>query len=188
VEAGGADGDGPVAVVTGASRGVGKGIAVALGEAGMTVYCTGRSAGGRPTYPGLGGAVDSTARAVDEAGGRGIGVVCDHRDDAQVTDLFARVAREHGRLDLLVNNVWGGYAAYHEGRPEDMEGPFWRQPISLWDDMFAAGVRAHYVATALAVPLLAPGALVVTVSFFPGGYPGRATRWRTAWRRPPTTG
>jgi NAD(P)-dependent dehydrogenase (short-subunit alcohol dehydrogenase family) len=162
-----------IAVVTGASRGVGKGIAVALGATGATVYCTGRSSG-RPTYPGLGGTVEETARAVDEAGGRGVPVACDHTDDAQTAALTARVRAAHGRLDVLVNNVWGGYAAYHEGRHTDMSGPFWEQPLRVWDDMFTAGVRAHYAATVLAAPLLAPGALVVTVSFFVGAYPSPA--------------
>ena len=160
-----------VAVVTGASRGVGKGIAVELGAAGHVVYVTGRSTGGRVTYPSVGGTVEETARAVTAAGGRGVGVACDHTDDAQVAALFDRVRRDSGGLDVLVNNVWGGYAAYHDDRHADMSGPFWEQPLRVWDDMFAAGVRAHYAATVLAVPLLRPGSLVVTVSFFPGSYP-----------------
>jgi NAD(P)-dependent dehydrogenase (short-subunit alcohol dehydrogenase family) len=159
-----------VAVVTGASRGVGKGIAVALGEAGHTVYVTGRSTDSNVTFPQVGGTVEQTAREVTEAGGRGVPVVCDHTDDDPVAALFDRVRDEHGHLDLLVNNVWGGYAAYHEDRPQEMAGPFWEQPLRVWDDMFTAGVRAHYAATVLAVPLLRPGALVVTVSFFPGSY------------------
>jgi len=159
-----------VAVVTGASRGVGKGIALALGAAGHVVYVTGRSAGDRVTFPAVGGTVDETARAVTAAGGTGVAVACDHTDDGQTAALFERVRAEQGGLDLLVNNVWGGYAAYHEDRHTDMEGPFWEQPLRVWDDMFTSGVRAHYAATVLAVPVLRPGALVVTVSFFPGSY------------------
>jgi dehydrogenase/reductase SDR family member 1 len=161
--------DRPVAVVTGASRGVGKGVAVALGEAGMVVYCTARSVDA-PTYVHLGGTVRQTAEEVTAAGGVGIAVGCDHTDDGQVRAVFDRVERDHGRVDVLVNNVWGGYAAYHEDRFTDIDGPFWASPLSVWDDMFGAGVRAHYVASVLAVPLMGPGGLIATVSFFPGTF------------------
>jgi len=159
------------ALVTGASRGVGKGVARALGAAGYTVYVTGRSTDGNITYPAVGGSVDQTAREVTEAGGRGVPVACDHTDDAQVAAVLDRVRDESGGLDVLVNNVWGGYASYHEDRHTDMAGPFWEQPLKVWDDMLTSGVRAHYTATVLAVPLLRPGALVATISFFPGSYP-----------------
>ena len=158
------------AVVTGASRGVGKGIARALGAAGHEVYVTGRSTGSGVTHPVVGGTVEQTAAEVDAAGGRGVPVVCDHTDEDQVRALFDRVAGQSDGLDLLVNNVWGGYAAYHEDRYADMSGPFWSQPLQVWDEMFQAGVRAHYAATVLATPLLRPGGLVVTISFFPGSY------------------
>ena len=158
-----------VAVVTGSSRGVGKGVAIALGGAGMVVYGTGRSTG-TPTYPRLGGTVEQTAAEVTAAGGVGIGVACDHTDDDQVRDLFDRVRRDHGRVDILVNNVWGGYAAYHEERFADIDGPFWEAPPALWDEMFTAGVRAHYVASALAVPLMGAGGLIANVSFFVGSH------------------
>jgi NAD(P)-dependent dehydrogenase (short-subunit alcohol dehydrogenase family) len=143
---------GRVAVVTGASRGVGKGIALALGEAGATVYVTGRSdAGG--TTEGLPGTVRDTAEAVTQGGGRGIPVRCDHAADAEVEALFARVTQEQGRLDLLVNNVWGGYEQL------DWSGfaaPFWEQPLRHWSGMFESGVRAHLAASRLAVPLMLP--------------------------------
>ncbi|TFH29623.1 MAG: SDR family NAD(P)-dependent oxidoreductase, partial [Myxococcales bacterium] len=93
-----------VAVVTGASRGVGKGIAIALGAAGATVYVTGRSQEGGKNHP-LGGTVDSTAEAVTAAGGQGVAVQCDHSDDHQVRGLFERVTDEQQRLDILVNNA-----------------------------------------------------------------------------------
>ena len=86
-----------------------------------------------------------------------------------------------------MNNVWGGYAAYHEDRFGDLDGPFWTSPLSVWDDMFVAGVRAHYVASALGVPLMVAGGLIVNISFFPGTY-SATTRSPTAWRRPLTTG
>ena len=143
---------GRVAVVTGASRGVGKGIALALGEADATVYVTGRSdAGG--TTEGLPGTVGETADTVTKRGGHGIGVRCDHTADAEVEALFARVAQEEGRLDLLVNNVWGGYEQHDLAR---FVAPFLEQPIRHWSGMFESGVRAHLVATRLAVPLMLP--------------------------------
>jgi NAD(P)-dependent dehydrogenase (short-subunit alcohol dehydrogenase family) len=141
-----------VAVVTGASRGVGKGIALALGEAGATVYVTGRSESGGTTE-GLPGTIQDTAEAVTRRGGRGVAVRCDHTADAEVEALFARVAQEQGRLDLLVNNVWGGYEQHDWSR---FTAPFWEQPSRHWPGMFEAGVRAHLLASRLAVPLMLP--------------------------------
>jgi NAD(P)-dependent dehydrogenase (short-subunit alcohol dehydrogenase family) len=141
---------GTVAVVTGASRGVGKGIALALGDAGATVYVTGRSEEGRTTE-GLPGTVCDTADAVTQRGGHRVPVRCDHTADAEVKALFARVTQEQGRLDLLVNNVWGGYEQFdwsHFG------APFWQQPLGHWSGMFECGVRAHLAASGLAVPLM----------------------------------
>lgn len=143
---------GRVAVVTGASRGVGKGIALALGDAGATVYVTGRSATDGTTE-GLPGTIGETAEAVTQRGGQGIAVRCDHTADAEVEVLFARVSREQGRLDLLVNNVWGGYEQFDWAR---FTAPFWEQPLRHWAGMFEAGVRAHLTATRLAVPLMLP--------------------------------
>lgn len=142
-----------VAIVTGASRGVGRGIALALGDAGATVYVTGRS-DERGTTENLPGTIRETADAVTERGGRGIAVYCDHTSDADVEALIARLHKEQGRLDVLVNNVWGGYEQY------DWAGflaPFWEQPMHFWSRMFDAGVRAHLLTTRLAVPLMLSG-------------------------------
>jgi NAD(P)-dependent dehydrogenase (short-subunit alcohol dehydrogenase family) len=94
----------------------------------------------------------------------------DHTDDAQTAAVVARIEREAGRLDVLVNNVWGGYETLHDGAYEAYQAPFWTQPLSIWDSMFAAGVRAHYAATALAAPLVirTGGGLVANVSFLAG--------------------
>src|SRR5687768_9976146 len=143
-----------VALVTGASRGAGRGIALELGAAGATVYVTGRSVAAGPTTDNVPGTVDDTARDVTERGGRGIAVRCDHTVDADVESLFARIGADHGRLDLLVNNVWGGYEN-SECRPLPMR-PFWEQSLDQWDGMFTAGVRAHLTASRLAVPLMLP--------------------------------
>jgi NAD(P)-dependent dehydrogenase (short-subunit alcohol dehydrogenase family) len=155
-----------VAWVTGASRGVGRGIAVALGRVGWTVFVTARSsAGGRTGH--LPGTVEATAEAVTAAGGEGVAIRCDHRDDSAVAAVAARIAAAHGRLDLLVNNVWGGYERLNAGAWQEWNAPLWEQPLDLFDAMFAAGVRAHYVALAHSAPLLigTPASLVVTVSF-----------------------
>ncbi|PSL12026.1 NAD(P)-dependent dehydrogenase (short-subunit alcohol dehydrogenase family) [Marinobacterium halophilum] len=153
-----------VAVVTGASRGVGKGIAIALGAAGMTVYITGRSATrsdmqlcGQP----LPGTLAETAAAITAAGGQGIAVPCDHSDDAQVRALFEQVREEQGRLDLLVNNA----IALHENLIDP--GPFWDKPLDM-TAMLDVGLRSSYVASYYAAPLLlqtGTGLVVFTSSY-----------------------
>src|SRR5690606_27059674 len=122
-----------VALVTGASRGAGKGIALALGEAGTTVYVTGRT--GTPGGSDLPGPVAETAAQIDERGGTGIPVVCDHSRDEQVEALFARVEREHGALDVLVNNAF----TIHPDLTR--KGPFWEKSLAL-QDMFDVGMRS----------------------------------------------
>jgi NAD(P)-dependent dehydrogenase (short-subunit alcohol dehydrogenase family) len=143
-----------VALVTGASRGAGRAIAAELGAAGATVYLTGRSVAGGPTTDNVPGTIDDTAREVIERGGRGIAVRCDHTVDAEVESLFDRVRGDHGKLDLLVNNVWGGYED-SACRPLRLV-PFWEQSLHQWDTMFTAGARAHLTASRLAVPLMLP--------------------------------
>jgi NAD(P)-dependent dehydrogenase (short-subunit alcohol dehydrogenase family) len=161
-----------IALVTGASRGAGRAIAVELGTAGATVYVTGRSIRGGPTTDNVPGTVDDTAQAVSARGGRGIAVRCDHTVDTDVESLFDRIRSDHGRLDILVNNVWGGYEN-PDCRPLPMV-PFWEQPLQQWDRMFDAGVRAHLTASRLAVPLMLPqrrGLIVsTTANLEPLGY------------------
>src|SRR5215217_1277309 len=128
-----------VALVTGASRGAGRGIALELGGAGAVVYVSGRSVDGGSTTNNVPGTIDETAREVTERGGRGIAVRCDHTVDADVESLFGRVRDDQGRLDILVNNVWGGYEN-SECRPLPLV-PFWEQSLQQWDRMFTAGVR-----------------------------------------------
>jgi NAD(P)-dependent dehydrogenase (short-subunit alcohol dehydrogenase family) len=151
---------GTVSVLTGASRGIGRGIAIGLGEAGATVYVTGRSTSAAPGN--LPGTVEQAAAEVTAAGGRGIAARCDHRDDAQVAAVFARVLAEQGRIDVLVNNafgsppqgvLWGG-------------GPFWTLPIPLWDDLIDVGLRSHFIAAAhAAAAMVARGrGLIVNVA------------------------
>jgi dehydrogenase/reductase SDR family protein 1 len=148
---------GKIALVTGASRGVGKGIAQELLAADATVYITGRTA-----------ADMAYVAAESSSGAKGMAIVCDHRDDEQVRVAFRRIADEHGRLDILVNNVWGGYENMLENGQFTWSKPFWEQPLWRWDAMFQAGVRAHYLASQLAVPLMlaAGGGLIVNISFW----------------------
>ena len=148
---------GRVAVVTGASRGIGKGIALELGAAGATVYLTGRTT----TAGRLPGSVNATAEQIAELGGRGVGLVCDHGDDEAVRTLFDRVAEDEGRLDILVNNVYNSPAAARW-----LGKPFWEVPPKAWDETFVIGVRSHYVAAVMAAPLLlgSGAGLIVNVS------------------------
>ena len=159
---------GRVALVTGASRGVGKGIAVGLGEAGATVYLTGRTVQQGASRGGLGDTLFAAAAEVTRVGGQGIAAPCDHTDDEQVRALFDRIKAEQGRLDILVNNVWGGYEHFYDGTQFWEEQGFWTMPLARWDKSFAAGVRAHYVASVFAAPIMiSQGAgLIVNVSFF----------------------
>lgn len=150
-----------IVVVTGASRGAGKGIAVALGGTGATVYVTGRSR--REGDSPLPGTVAATAQAVTAAGGEGIAVHCDHSDDEQVKQLFEQIHEEQGRLDILVNN------ATHLHDALTASGPFWEKPLDL-TDIWDVGMRSHYTAAWHAASLLLANGegLIVNTSSFGG--------------------
>ncbi|MCB1689786.1 MAG: SDR family NAD(P)-dependent oxidoreductase [Halioglobus sp.] len=152
---------GKVALVTGASRGIGKGIALALAEHGATVYVTGRTV--TPgVYP-LPGTVGETAAEVERRGGKGIAVPVDHGDEQQVEALFDKIQREQGRLDVLVNNAFA--------LPEDLTEPksFWEKPLSYWD-MVEVGVKSNYVAAWHAARIMVPqqSGLIVATSGYVG--------------------
>lgn len=149
---------GKVAIVTGASRGIGKGCALELGASGATVYVTGRSVS-ESDHP-LPGTVGATAAEIDAIGGSGVAVACDHRDDDAVARLFDRVAAEHERLDVLVNNAFIV--------PDELTSglPFWEVPLSNWDDMIDVGTRSAYVASVFAARQMVPAhaGLIVNIS------------------------
>ena len=152
---------GKVALVTGASRGVGRGIALALADEGATVYVTGRTV--TPgSYP-LPGTVGETAAEVSQRGGHGVAVQVDHANDAQVAALFDQIGREQGRLDVLVNNAFS--------LPEDLTTPqpFWEKPLSNWE-MVDVGVRSNFVAAWHAARLMVPrkSGLIVATSGYVG--------------------
>lgn len=152
---------GKVAVVTGASRGVGKGCALALGGEGATVYVTGRTVS--PGAHALPGTVGETAAEIDRRGGRGIAVRVDHANDEDVAALFARVEREQGRLDILVNNAFA--------LPDNLTDPepFWEKSLALWQ-MVDVGVRSNYVAAWHAARIMVPrkSGLIVSTSGYVG--------------------
>ena len=126
---------GQVAVVTGGSRGVGKGVAAEMARQGARVFVTGR-----------------TESDLQQIGEGTVGIRCDHSVDTDVIAAFERIAREADGIDILVNNVWGGYERMVNNGEFTWMKPFWEQPLWRWDAMFAAGVRAHYQASQLAAP------------------------------------
>jgi NAD(P)-dependent dehydrogenase (short-subunit alcohol dehydrogenase family) len=149
-----------VALVTGGSRGAGRGIAVELAKAGATVYVTGRSLDqNSPDQPGT---LNETISLMTATGGKGIPVQCDHTRDADTEAVIERIRREQGRLDILVNNVWGGNQL-----PITSE-PFWEQSLQHWDHMFTAGVRAQLATNHFAIPLLreGTGGIIIHTTFW----------------------
>jgi NAD(P)-dependent dehydrogenase (short-subunit alcohol dehydrogenase family) len=159
-----------IAIVTGASRGIGRGIALSLGDIGATVYVTGRTTAGSTPSDGAPGTVDETAALVTERGGRGIAVRCDHTDYSDVRQLIRRVGEETDRqLDLLVNCAWGGYEAYdHAG----FAAPFWEHDLDAkWTVMFESGLRPTLATTHAAIRLflLSGGGLIVNIAAWDRG-------------------
>jgi len=141
----------PVALVTGASRGVGRGVAIALADAGFTVFGTGRTINAAQLPA-------SVTR-----------LPCDHERDEETGTVFARISEAAGTLDLLVNSAWGGYERMVEGGAFTWSLPFWQQPLHRWTSMMDAGVRAAFVCSAHAARLMVPRGrgLIVNISFWP---------------------
>jgi NAD(P)-dependent dehydrogenase (short-subunit alcohol dehydrogenase family) len=171
--------DGRVAVVAGATRGAGRGIAAALGEQGATVVCTGRSSRHRrlqSDYTGRPETIEETADLVRECGGVGIALAVDHLDDEQVGDLARYVRTELGRLDVLVNDIWGGEQLM--GPPPTWGRPMWELDLDTGLRMLALGVETHLRTSHALLPILAerPGGLVVEVNDGTVGY--NATHFR----------
>ena len=155
---------GKIAVVTGASRGAGRGIAFQLGSAGATVYVTGRSVEGATT-DNRPETIEETADGVTSRGGKGIAIQCDHTSDIDVRNLFEQIEREHGRIDILVNSVFGGSES---SLPSGDGRHFWERPLEHWDAMMVAGPQAYLLTTRYAVPLMAQHhkGLIVNITFF----------------------
>jgi NAD(P)-dependent dehydrogenase (short-subunit alcohol dehydrogenase family) len=161
---------GRVALVSGASRGLGKAIALELAAAGAHVVCTGRSTAQQPTQdkvPGL--TIDAVEDEIQTSGGSAEAVRCDHTDPSQVDELIRAVQDRHGRLDILVNNAWGGYEQMVDAAGRfTWPLPFWEQPAVRWDLMIDAGVRAAFVASQHAARQMVADrrGLIVNVSFW----------------------
>jgi NAD(P)-dependent dehydrogenase (short-subunit alcohol dehydrogenase family) len=164
-----------VALVTGASRGAGAAAAAVLGEGGATVYVTGRSSRAGTRTEGLPGTVEDSAEAVTRRGGRGIAMVCDHTDPAQVERLVARIAADHGRLDVLVNDVWGAEHLF------GWDTPVWEHDLDDGLRLLRLAVDTHLITSHHALPLLLrePGGLVVEVTDGTAEY--NATRYRVSF-------
>jgi NAD(P)-dependent dehydrogenase (short-subunit alcohol dehydrogenase family) len=151
---------GKVALVTGATRGAGRGTAVALGEAGATVYCTGRTTRQRRSEYDRAETIEETAELVDAAGGNGIAVEVDHLQPAQVEALVARIDAEQGRLDLLVNDIWGGE------KLAEWNTPIWEHDLDRGLRMLRLAIDTHLITSHFALALLVrrPGGLVVEMT------------------------
>ena len=150
---------GKIALVTGGTRNVGKGIALALGEAGATVYVTGRSI------------TKSDVKGITNIGGKGISVVCNHENDDEVKAVFDLIEKNEGKLDILVNNAWGGYNRLRNRKTYSgfkWKAPFWEQPTDLWEEMNNVGVRSNYISSIYAANLMLKQkhGLIVNISFY----------------------
>jgi len=152
--------EGRVALVAGATRGAGRGTAVALGEAGATVYCTGRTTREQRSEYGRPETIEETAEQVTAVGGTGIAVQVDHLERGQVADLVARIDAEQGRLDVLVNDVWGGDPLFA------WDTPLWRHDLDKGLRLLRLAVETHVITSHYALPLLIrrPGGLVVEMT------------------------
>ena len=156
-----------VCLVTGASRGIGKGIALALGKAGHKVYITGRTKVATKKSP---VAMDTTAAEINKAsistGGRCIPIICDHADDESTKNVFDRIMKENGRLDILVNNAYAAVNAILETSKQK----FWEKDLSVWNASHNVGLRSHYVCSVFASKIMVPRneGLIVNISSFGG--------------------
>ncbi len=141
--------NGKVALVTGASRGIGKGTAIALAKEGVKVYITGRTTEENASSSNLPGSIYTTEREINDRYGTCIAIKCDHTQDEQTERVVNKIQTENSTVDILVNSVWGGYEYYTDGSTFWTEKGFWDMPFQRWDKMFDAGVRAHFITSSL---------------------------------------
>lgn len=159
-----------VALVTGASRGIGRGIALAFLAKGMTVHVTGRTVtdAQAAVHPQLEGSLDGLRAEAKDLPGELVVQVCDHADDLQTEAAVASALRHSGKIDILVNNAWPGYESMVEGDDYTWEQPFWEQPVWRWDAMVGVALRTSFVASRATAPnmIARKTGLIVNISFW----------------------
>jgi NAD(P)-dependent dehydrogenase (short-subunit alcohol dehydrogenase family) len=163
--------EGKIALVTGASRGAGRGIALELALAGCMVYITGRSRRGKSVtqYPDL--TLDDTKEIIEKAGGKCEILECDHSQEREIRSVFETISRNEDTLDILVNNVWAGYTDKNfqlDIITDNFTDSFWEQPLYRWDHMFQISLRSHFICSQEAAKLMTPNksGLIVTTGFW----------------------
>jgi Dehydrogenases with different specificities (related to short-chain alcohol dehydrogenases) len=160
--------NGKIAFVTGATRGIGKGIVIALAKAGACVYFTGRTIDEGKGAVSLAGSLTQTEKEARQYHKEVYAIKCDHTIDEETQAAVRRIIDEKGRIDILVNNVWGGYECFNDGTQFWLEREFYTIPVRRWDKMFHAGIRAHYVTSSFVAPIMAEqgSGLIINISFW----------------------
>jgi len=162
---------GEVALVTGASRGAGRGIALELALAGCRVYITGRSRRGKPVTQYSDLTLDDTKEVIEREGGECEILECDHSQESEIRSVFKTIAQKETNLDILVNNVWAGYTDRNfqlDIETDNFTAKFWEQPLYRWDHMFQISLRSHFICSQEAAKLMIPNkaGLIVTTGFW----------------------
>lgn len=163
--------EGKIALVTGASRGAGRGIALELSLAGCKVYITGRSRRGKSITQYSDLTLDDTKEIIEKAGGECESLECDHSQESDIKSVFKTIAQKEDRLDILVNNVWAGYTDKNfqlDIETDNFTAKFWEQPLYRWDHMFQISLRSHFICSQEAARLMIPkkSGLIVTTGFW----------------------
>ncbi|MFW9848604.1 MAG: SDR family oxidoreductase [Candidatus Thorarchaeota archaeon] len=162
---------GQVAIITGASRGAGRGISLELALAGCKVYITGRSRKGKSVTQYSDLTLDATKELIEEAGGVCEILQCDHSNESEIRTIFETIARNEDTLDILVNNVWAGYTDKNfqlDIETDNFTAKFWEQPLYRWDHMFQISLRSHFICSQEAAKIMIPqkSGLIVTTGFW----------------------
>src|SRR5580704_9501665 len=158
--------DGQIALVAGATRAAGRGIAQELAAAGAKVYCTGRSTRGAPATPGRPETIEETAELIEAAGGAAVAIRVDHTQESEVEALAARIKADDGRLDILVNDIWGGDELL------DWGAPFWKQDMAVMRTLVARAILSHWITARYCAPMMVEANRGLIVEVTDGADPG----------------